>query len=308
MTHHTLSAVRRHAVRAAVAAVGLLTSGLPAPGVPAGATPPATTTAGGPTVALVQVVRTSPFAGSHRSVLDNEGSGYVPRDKSLWIADDDGKRLFEVSTRTGHVRRTLDHDDLAGVRRMGRSHRAGQDRVGDLEAIAYDRHKDQLFVFSGSCCSPSARPTAFRLDRERGKLRLDAYQPLPAGSDFTAAAWNPADRRLYVGLDRLIWSYRFERNVVGSPVTVPGLTGVMGMTFTSDGAGLLVARWPATVSLIDWTSRSFVPGWTFDLSPWGVRDARAVELVEGRLWVSDGDDLRAPGDPLDHGVFVFDVR
>jgi hypothetical protein len=179
--------------------------------------------------------------------------------------------------------------------------------VGDLEAVAYDRKKDQLFVFSGS--SPlSAKPTVFRLDRRRGKLELDSYQALPAGSDFTAAAWNPADKKLYVGLDRTIWSYRYKHNKVGSPVAVPELNGVMGMTFTRDGAGLLVARSPATVSLIDWASRSIVPGWTFDLSPFGVLDARAVELVKGRLWVSDGYDLRAPGDPLDHALFVFTVH
>jgi hypothetical protein len=293
---------RGRALRAGAAAGAILVTALLAPSAPVRAIPATSS----PVLELAKVVRTSPFAGSHRSMLDNEGSGYVPRDRVLWIVDDDGKKLFAVDTRTGRLRRTLDHDDLAGVRKKGGRHHAGQNRVGDLEAVAYDRKKDQLFVFSGSS-SPNAKPAVFRLDRKRGKLRLDSYQSLPAGSDFTAAAWNPADKELYVGLDRTIWSYRYKHNKVGSPVAVPDLTGVMGMTFTRDGAGLLVARYPATVSLIDWASRSIVPGWSFDLSPWGVLDARAVELVKGRLWVSDGYDLRAPGDPLDHALFVFDI-
>lgn len=287
------------AATAAVLLTGMLAANGPARALPSTATPELT---------LSKVIATSPFRGSHRSTRDNEGSGYVPRDRSFWMADDDGARLFEVDVRTGRLRRTIGEDDLAAVRREGGGARAGRDAVGDLEGIAYDRHKDQLFVFSGSCCSAEARPTAFRLARQGGRLELDSYQPLPAGSDFTAAAWNPADRRLYVGLDRLIWSYRFQRNVVGTPVAIPGLSGLLGMTFTRDGAGLLVARSPAVLSLVDWPGRSLVPGWTVDLSGWGVRDARAVELVRGRLWVSDGYDWRPAGDPLDHGIFVFTVH
>jgi hypothetical protein len=295
---------RRRTLSAGAAAVAILLAGMLGPATPVRALPATRT----PVLELVKVVPTSPFARSNRSVLDNEGSGYVARDRSLWIVDDDSDLLFEVDVRTGRLRRTFDEGELADVRREGGGPRAGPEAIGDLEAVAYDRRKDQLYVFSGSCCAPTSRSTVFRLDRERGKLRLDSYQHLPAGTDFTGAAWNPADRRLYVGLDRTIWSYRFKRNAIGSPVAVPGLTGLLGMTFTRDGSGLFVARSPSVLSLIDWPTRTFVPGWTFDLAPWGVLDARAVELVRGRLWVSDGYDLRPAGDPLDHGLFVFKVR
>jgi hypothetical protein len=50
-----------------------------------------------------------------------------------------------------------------------------------------------------------------------------------------------------------------------------------------------------------------VSGWSFDLSPFGVLDARAVEVFNDQLWVSDGYDYRAPGDPLAHALFVFDL-
>ena len=271
---------------------------------PVGALPETPT----PVISLHRVVHTDPFAGSHRHVIDNEGSAYVARDHSLWIADDDGERLLEVSTRTGKLKRTINAKSLAGVRRRDGGRIAGGNRVGDLESLAYNPRGDKLFAFSGSCCSPSARPTVFRLTRNgRGNLHLNSYQALPTGSDFTASAWNPADRRLYLGAGSQLWVYRYAANAVGPAIPVPGLTDVLGMTFTPDGRSLFVSRSPALVSRIDWATLTLVPGWTFDLAPYGMVDARAVELVGDRLWVSDGYDLRAEGDPLSHAVFVFDV-
>ncbi len=261
-----------------------------------------------PVLSLAGVVHTDPFFRSHRRVIDNEGSAYVARDHSIWLADDDGERLLEVSTRTGKLKRTINAKSLARVRRMNGGRVAGAKRVGDLESLAYNRRGDKLFAFSGSCCSPSARPTVFRLTRnDRGNLHLDSYQALPTGSDFTASAWHPADRRLYLGADTQLWAYRYAANAIGPPIGVPGLGDVLGMTFTPDGRSLFVARSPALVSRIDWATLTLVPGWTFDLAPYGMADARAVELVDGRLWVSDGYDLRVEGDPLSHAIFVFDV-
>jgi hypothetical protein len=282
-------------------------AGLFAPEAPATALPATAT----PVVQLVRVVPTSPFAGGRRSLLDNEGSAFVRRDRSMWIVDDDGELLIEMNARTGKVKRTFDRDELADVHRKkrGKKHgkKAGKHRINDFEAVAYDRKRDQLFVFTAICCTPKDKPTVFRLKRRHGKLRLDSYLPLPKGSDFTAAAWNPRKRRVYVGVGNTIWPYRYKRHGVGSPRTVPGLSDITGMSFTGDGKGLLVAHSPSFVSLVDWRSRTLVPGWTFDLAGFGVADIRAVELARGRMWVSDGYDLRAPGDPLDHAIFVFSI-
>lgn len=303
--------MRRRPRSVRLAAVPLLAAslvaGMFAPEGPADALP----ATNAPVVQLLRVVPTSPFAGGRRSLLDNEGSAFVRRDRSLWIVDDDGELLIEMNVRTGKVKRTFDRDELAAVHRekRGKKHgkKAGKHRINDLEAVAYYRRKDQLFVFSGVCCSPSEKPTAFRLKRKRGKLRLDSYLPLPKGSDFTAAAWNPRKRRVYVGVGSTIWPYRYKRKGVWSPISVPGLTDITGMSFTGDGKGLLVARSPSVVSLVDWKSRTLVPGWTLYVAGAGVVDIRAVEMVRGRMWVSDGYDLRAPGDPLDHGIFVFSI-
>jgi hypothetical protein len=49
-----------------------------------------------------------------------------------------------------------------------------------------------------------------------------------------------------------------------------------------------------------------VSGWTFDLTPFGIRDSRALAKIHNRLFLSDGAS-RARRDRRQHAVFVFDV-
>ena len=58
---------------------------------------------------------------------------------------------------------------------------------------------------------------------------------------------------------------------------------------------------------MNWATRSLVSGWTFDLTPYGMRDARGVDMIGDQFWVSDGYDSRPSGDPLRHAVFAFNV-
>jgi hypothetical protein len=87
--------------------------------------------------------------------------------------------------------------------------------------VAYDAANDVLFVFSGKCCMGTVRPTVFRLTRRRGVLQLASWQPLKRTSDFTAAGWNPADHRLYVGEGPDLRTYNYPRNELGQPSRSP---------------------------------------------------------------------------------------
>ena len=261
---------------------------------------------------LDHVIHTTPFDGSSVSMRDNEGSAYVPDDDSLWLADDNGRRLYEVDTTSGEHKRTITPSDLSTVPQYGGGPLAGVNRSTDLEAIAYDADTDSLFVFSGNN-QPTDQPTAFRLTRQDGSLELTDYQPLAPVSDFTAAAWNEGDGTIYVGKENTIRSYDYEANTAGSPIRgIRGVTDILGMDFSPDGTELLVSRTvvpppPAErqteLVSVDWESRDV--NWRFDLLPSGVLDARAVAYVDGALFVSDGFDFRVAGDPLDHAVFVF---
>jgi hypothetical protein len=153
---------------------------------------------------------------------DNEGSAYVARDNSLWLADDDGRALREVDATTGALKRSIDKTALEKVAQHGVGTPAGAYRYRDLESLAYDEAHDILYAFSGSCCSDATQPTVFRLVRSAGKLQLESFQPLPPGSDNTASAWNPGDQNIYVGHGKDIRSYAYTSNTFGGPVQGPG--------------------------------------------------------------------------------------
>ena len=55
-------------------------------------------------------------------------------------------------------------------------------------------------------------------------------------------------------------------------------------------------------------SRTLRPGWDgISLTGLGILDSRAVEVIGERVLISDGYDQRAPSDPMNHAIFVFDV-
>lgn len=262
----------------------------------------------GPTLQLARTIKTNPFVSSSVSMKDAEGSAFVPQDNSLWLVDDNGRAIYEVNPSTGDLKTMIGGQAFEATPRFGGGPVAGGNRDRDMESMAYDASTDILYVFSGKCCDSSVLPTVFRLTRVSGHFQLDSYQPLPTGSDFTAAAWNPTDHKVYVGVRKELRTYDFVTNVVGPIFRVPNLLGILGLGFSPDGADLWVARHDAVVSRVDWSSKTLVAGWTFTVTSFGVRDSRAVELINGQLYVLDGYDGRSKGDPLRHALYVFNVQ
>jgi hypothetical protein len=259
-----------------------------------------------PALQLNRTIQTTPFTGSSVSMKDHEGSAFVPVDNSLWLADDNGKAIYEIDPTTGTWQRTIPRSVFNAAPRFGGGPVAGADRTNDFESIAYDVSNDRLYVFSGPCCSSSILPTAFRLTRDgTGTFQVESYQPLPSGADYTGAAWNPSDGKMYVGKAAELRSYDYESNIPGVAFSVPNLVGITGMVFTA--TDLFVTTSGEKLRRIDWATKTLVSGWTFDLTPFGVLDSRAVEMVGDQFFVSDGADSRPAGDPLEYALFIFDV-
>src|SRR5215204_4177217 len=256
------------------------------------------------TLKFDRTIQTSPFVGSSVSMGDNEGSAFVASDNSLWLADDGKKKIYEVDAATGALKRTIARSAFNEAARFGGGPLAGTERTNDFEAMAYDRANDVLYVFSGKCCTSSILPTAFRLTRQSGQFQVESYQPLPTGADYTGAAWNPTDGKIYVGKGRDIRSFDYASGPASASFRV-GVRGITGMDFASDGADLFVTLNSERLVRIDWSTRAPVSGWTFDLTPFGIRDSRAVAKIGDRFFVSDGYDSRPTGDPLRHAVFVL---
>jgi hypothetical protein len=266
-----------------------------------------------PSLQLARTIRTSPFVNSTISMKDAEGSAYVPKDNSIWLADDNGRAIYEVDPTNGNLKRMIGSATFQATPRFGGGQVAGSNRDQDIESMAYDATKDALYAFSGICCSGSSQPTAFRMLRDaKGAFQVESYQPLPTGSDFTASGWNPADRKLYVGVHKDFRSYDYATNTSGPTFQVPTLRAILGMSFSANGQQLYVAHHDssgnAQLSVVDWGTKTLVPGWTFTLTSFGIRDSRAVEMINGQFYILDGYDGRAKGDPLRHALYVFNVQ
>jgi hypothetical protein len=265
--------------------------------------------AANPRLGVERRIRTRPF-GNRNGVFakDNEGSAYVPRDQSLWLADDNGRAVYEVNPATGGLKRGIGRKQFEAARRRGGGARAGINRTRDFESIAYDRAHDSLYVFSGWCCAPSVKPTVFRLKRNaNGVFHVESYQPLSSRANYTAAAWNAANGMIYVGFGRDVRSYNYGTNSVGRGFRVPNLTDIMGMGFSAKG-DLFVTTGTQQLRRVNWRTKRLRPGWTFDLTDFGIHDGRAVELIGGRVFVSDGDDARSKTDPFKYAVYVFSLN
>jgi DNA-binding beta-propeller fold protein YncE len=261
-----------------------------------------------PELKLARTIRTSPFAGSSISMKDAEGSAYVPRDNSLWLADDNGRAVYEINPATGALKQKISGSSFEAAPKLGGGSQAGANRDRDIEAMAYDEATDSLYVFSGPCCQSSVLPTAFRLKRgSGGAFKVESYQPLASGSDYTAAGWNKADGKIYVGVGGQLRSYDYATNTASSTFHITGLMGILGMSFSATGTDLYVVNNAEKLYRVDWANKKLVAGWTFSLSGFNVKDSRAVELINDQFYVLDGYDGRSSGDPLRHAVFVFDV-
>jgi Fibronectin type III domain len=249
---------------------------------------------------LHRVISTTPFANSSVSLEDGEGMAYIPANNTLWLGEDQTDAIYEVDRTSGNLLSVITQSDLANAVRLGGTTLAGPDRAEDIEALAYDAAHDILYVFSTDCC-PNP-PTAFRLVRSSPTqpFQVETYQPLTSGFDFTGAAFHPTEG-LYVSGSGDIRPYNYVTNTLGPPVALDDLVSgtIFGMGFSADGHDLWIVTSADKVYHLDWATKTVVPGHVFDLIPHGITDARAVDFINGQLYVLDGAEQ--------HQVFVFNV-
>ena len=267
-----------------------------------------------PVIALNRTIPGDPFPGSNVSAHDNEGSAYVPGDDSLWIVDDNGKSAYELNRATGELKRQIDGAEFQAVPQLGGSGQQTDDnRYSDLESAAYDQATDTLYFFSGHCCLAAPllnKPSVFRLQRDsNGDFQLDSYQPLPETADATASAIRP-DGVLWTGHKDVIQTYDYPTNTFGPELHVSGSSvgnRIYGMVFASQNDLFLVSK-TEKLSRVSMTTLGPVANWpAFDLTPYGILDARSVEIVGNQFFIGDGNDFRNRHDPLRYATFVFDL-
>ena len=210
---------------------------------------------------------------------------------------------------------TLRPESSSGRSHGGRSTTPGS-WVGDPErgrnARATSRRSPTT---EGGTCSTSSPALAAHPRPGRRPSDLDVGQgafgsrriSLCPRADYTGAAWSPTDDKLYVGKGEEMRWFNYATGAASAPFSVAGVRGILGMEFGPAGANLFVTVNSERLIRIDWATRTVVSGWTFDLTPFGVRDSRAVAVIGNQFFVSDGYDSRPKGDPLRHAVFVLGV-
>lgn len=299
-----MAGVTRPLGRSALAALGAFLVLGGAAAAPVGALPNTSS----PTLHLNRTIHTNPFTGTSTKMKDGEGSAYVPADSSLWLAEDNSNQAYEVNPTTGALKRVITQSEFAAAPKLGGGGTAGSNRIQDFESMAYDNATDTLYAFSGKCCTSSVLPTAYRLKRGSDhKFHVESYQALPTGSDFTASAVHPGDGKVYAGVGGAVRQYTYATNTLGSTFSIAGATGILGMSFSDDGADLFIAASGTRLLRADWATKKVVSGWSFNLSSFGMGDTRAVELINNQFYVLDGYDSRSSSDPLKYAVYVFDV-
>jgi len=282
-----------------------------------------------PQLTFDHVISTKPISGGP-SASDIEGLGYVPSDNSMWVADDNGDKVYEINATTGAWKSTLTAADFEAATQVGTGTPSDITRADDLESVVYDSGADVLYVTSGNCCNtptpgPPYFPTVYKLTRDGSNhFQPNQWQALPEGQDPTAAGWRPGTG-MYYGKGTKIKTYDFATNAIGSDMSFSVGT-IVGIDFTSSttmflttatvntSSGRTTATSDSTIHRFDLISGTWTENlnWKFPLASIGAAggstnddgmiDARDTSIVGDTFYVSDGYDSRSGGD---HPIYVY---
>jgi hypothetical protein len=268
---------------------------------------PAPGTAQQLTLEKARVIRTTPFVNSTSVMKDNEGLAYVPVNNTIWLADDGADGLWEVDKDTGFLLSFIPRSQFNAAPRLGTGELPGSERTGDFESMAYDSVNDVLYVFSGACCPKP--PTAFRLTRTSPTqpFHVDSWQPLPPELDPGGATFHPTEG-LYLTDKTALRNYDYVTNTVGPLVSVQtrGSGSMHGMGFSPDGTKLWVVTARDEVYRIDWATKLIDADHIFKLTDFALTDGRGVEIINGQLYINDGEAL-IESNPDRFAVTVFNI-
>ena len=261
-----------------------------------------------PDLELARTIVTNPFPGTTMKPSDAEGLAYVPSDNSIWLADDNGHRLFEIDATSGALKRTLTQSTLAAAPQYPSGPAAGTNTASDWEAMTYDPVHDILYAFAGKCCSSGIRAAAFRFLRVNGVFQVDTFQPFSSPlNDFSGVG--EINGEIWGALGKVLYKYDYVTNTFSNSFTVPGVSGsIYGISDSPGGAqDVWFTGSSSTLYRFNWVTRTMYPNHTFAMTPRGVRDARAVDVLNDQLIICDGYDSYSSSSPDRYAIKFFNV-
>ena len=279
-----------------------------------------------PTLVEQRVIQTNPFNGPAQVAIgDAEDVAWDPVRDTIWLVDDTNRQIVEIDKDTGELRTVIGHDQLAAIPSfVPGGPLAGDVRIGDMEAMAYDSVTDRMFLFSGSCCkNVPHKGTAFELLRETpgGPFEPETYQPLEnlAASDFSGAGFRLGT--LWAGSLKKIYTYDYDTDILTFVKDLTTVSGeITGVKFSPDGTDLWLTNQSDDLYRMAMPGLTHVPNqncyltlapdcyvWK-SLKPFGgVRDGRAAEVIGDELFICDGYDGYSHSNPLRYAIHVYKV-
>jgi hypothetical protein len=208
-----------------------------------------------PALTFDHVITSHPFTGAPGNAIDIEGLGYVPADNSMWVADDNGDRVWEIDPGTGAYKSQL----------------RGGNPATNAANIDFTTATN---VSSGKACNDPSLVDPTFLD-VTGTMQVDNgnYECLSRTDDFESAVFDPGatpaatDDALYVTSGNCCTAGFPAVYVDGdnNPATPPTLSSYpfhpTVWKLTRDGSGhFKPAQWQALPEGTDPTAAGFRPG------------------------------------------------
>ena len=227
---------------------------------------------------------------------DVEGLVAVPGDTSIWVADDNRDRIYEIDATTGGLKsQILKSTFQTTATQVGTGQLCSDpaqidptitdgvgtpidtaafeclSRTDDFESLVYDPSGDVLYLTSGGCCTPGLpagypkHPTVWKLTRSGSTFVPSQWQALPETEDPTAAGWRPGTGTgfgMYYGKNNFVRTYDFATNALGSKITAPSY--LVGVDFVDASTVFLTTATPnPALGRTTATSDSTITKYTF---------------------------------------------
>ncbi len=219
---------------------------------------------------------------------DAESLLYVPINNSLWIADDNAHKVYEMDFSSKEVKAIYTATMLKAF--------SGVTQLNDIESIVYDDISDTLYIFVGSS---SSQPAIFRLTRKHHTDSFVFGDNDPSTLDFRLLnneyqAVQFVEGEMIIASGYNLFAYDFKTDKKSSVrFTSSGTHGkIYGMAYDGSGSVWLVTSKNYLLK-VDWSSKKLVA--TYQMADKdsietynGVYDTRGLEIINDEVYILEG--------------------
>jgi hypothetical protein len=168
---------------------------------------------------LVRTIDTKPFSGGSVGVKDSESLAYCPQDDTFWIADDDGKAVYQFARSDGRFSMKVTAADLVtafpGAGRCINEMSTPCFYTHELEAVACDPASGDIYIVN-TVNDPKRNPPVdkqaiFKIRKDGTSVVYESWHPLPPGIKSKFNAIIVIDGTVYSGGGKTLVEYDFQR-------------------------------------------------------------------------------------------------